>query len=179
MNRFFVHANTTHKGETGVNEPIAGTADPKLVIERYKDTVFKVAYPYCKNRSDAEDVFQEVFLRYLKKMPRFSDENHAKAWFIRVAINCSKKALLSGWFRKTVSLDENLSFETAEESGLFYAVMELPLKYRAVIHLYYYEGYKIRQIAEITSQSETAVSTQLQRAREMLKKRLREDLIYE
>lgn len=149
------------------------------VIERYKDTVFKIAYTYCKNKSDADDVFQEVFLRYFKKRPVFNCPDHEKAWFIRVTINCSKKLMLSSWFKKISPLDDNLTFETPEESDLFYAVMELPLKYRAVVHLFYYEDYKIREIAQLTSQKETTVATQLQRARQLLRNKLMEDFLYE
>ncbi len=149
------------------------------LIERYKDTVFKIAYTYCKNRNDTEDVFQEVFLRYFKKQPVFDSLEYEKAWFIRVTINCCKKLLLSSWFKKTLPLEDNLTFQTPEESDLFYAVMELPLKYRIVVHLFYYEDYKIRDIAGITSQKETTVATQLQRARQLLKNKLLEDLQYE
>ncbi len=150
------------------------------IIDRYKSTVFKIAYTYCKNRSDSDDVFQEVFLRYFKKKPVFADKIHEKAWFIRVTINCSKKLLLSSWFKKTQPLEnENLTFETAEQSELFYAVLDLPLKYRAVVHLYYYEDYTIKEIAELTAQKETTVATQLQRARQLLKTRLKEELLYD
>jgi RNA polymerase sigma-70 factor (ECF subfamily) len=149
------------------------------IIEHYKDTVFKIAYTYCKNRNDADDVFQEVFLRYFRKRPVFDSLSHEKAWFIRVTINCCKKLLLSSWFKKILPLEDNMTFETPEESDLFYAVMELPLKYRIVVHLYYYEDYKIRDIARLTSQKETTVATQLQRARQLLKNKLLEDLQYE
>lgn len=149
------------------------------ILERYKDTVFKIAFTYCKNKSDAEDIFQEVFLRYFKKLPAFSSPDHEKAWFIRVTINCCKKLLLSSWFKRVQPLDVNLSFDCPEESDLFYAVMDLPLKYRAVVHLFYYEDYRIREIAQITAQKETTVATQLQRARQMLKNKLSEELQYE
>jgi len=148
------------------------------VIERYKNTVFRIAFAYCKNRSDADDIFQEVILRYLKARPEFNSEEHEKAWFVRVTVNCCKKHFFSSWNRKTMPIDEDIRFETAEQSDLFYAVMDLPLKYRIVIHLYYYEGYKIKQIAEMTKQKETTVATQLQRARQLLKTRLKEELIY-
>lgn len=149
------------------------------MIERYKNTVFKVAYTYCKNRSDADDIFQEVFLRYFRKNPVFADETHEKAWFVRVTINCCKKLFFSSWFRKTAPLDETIAFETVEESELFYSVMELPLKYRTVVHLFYYEDYSIKQIAGLTGRKETTISTQLQRARQLLRTRLKEDLLYE
>ncbi len=149
------------------------------IIERYKDTVFKIAFTYCKNKSDAEDIFQEVFLRYFKKKPAFDSLNYEKAWFIRVTINCCKKLLFSSWFKKVQPLEAELTFESPEESDLFYAVMDLPLKYRVVVHLFYYEDYRIKEIAEITSQKETTVATQLQRARQMLKTKLSEELQYE
>ncbi len=149
------------------------------IIEHYKDTVFKIAFTYCKNKSDAEDIFQEVFLRYFKKKPFFESPGHEKAWFIRVTINCCKKLLLSSWFKRVQPLEDNLSFDCPEESDLFYAVMELPLKYRVVVHLFYYEDYRIKEIAQITSQKETTVATQLQRARLLLKNKLLEELQYE
>lgn len=149
------------------------------IIARQKDTVFKIAYAYIKNISDAEDIFQEVFLRYFKKAPAFESFDHEKAWFIRVTINCCKKILLSSWFKKVQPIQDNISFEGPEESDLFYAVMNLPLKYRVVVHLFYYENYKIKEIADITSQKETTVATQLQRARNMLRNKLSEEFLYE
>ncbi len=151
---------------------------PKEIVEHYKNTVFRIAYAYCRNRSDAEDVFQEVFLRYFRKTPSFTDTSHEKAWFIRVTVNCCKKLFFSSWYKKTVPLDEDICFETKEQSELYYAVMDLPLKYRIAIHLYYYENYRIKQIAELTNQKETAVATQLQRARQLLRSKLKEELIY-
>lgn len=149
------------------------------IIEHYKDTVYKIAYTYCKNKSDAEDVFQEVFLRYFRKKPAFNSPDYEKAWFIRVTINCCKKLLLSSWFKRVLPLGNNLSYEAQEESELFHAVMALPLKYRVVVHLFYYEEYRIKEIARLTNQKETTVATQLQRARKLLKIRLMEDLQYE
>ena len=144
-------------------------------VLQYKDTVYKIAYTYCKNTADAEDTFQEVFLRYFKNTSKFTNDEHEKAWLIRVTINCCKKLLGSSWFRKTIQLDENISFDEKEESEIFYAVMALPQKYRTVVHLYYYEDYSVREIAEIISIKETTVQTQLQRAREMLKSKFKEE----
>jgi RNA polymerase sigma-70 factor (ECF subfamily) len=161
-----------------LDKSINGMSTPREMVERYKNTVFRIAYAYCRNRSDAEDVFQEVFLRYFRKSPSFSDSSHEKAWFIKVTVNCCKKLCLSSWYKKMVPLEEDISFETREESELYYAVMELPLKYRIAVHLYYYEDYNIRQIAKMTNQKETTVATQLQRARQHLKSKLKEELIY-
>lgn len=144
-------------------------------MEKYKDLVFRLAYSYCGNSTDADDIFQEVFLRYYRKKPRFENEEHEKAWFIRVTINCSKSLLTTLWRTRTVELDENIPFQDSHESDLFRAIMELPPKYCAVIELYYYEGYKIREIAELLHRSENAIKQQLSRARKQLKKTLSEE----
>ena len=144
----------------------------RYVIEKHRDTVYKVAYSYCKNSSDSDDIFQEVFLRFLKNKPNFNDEEHEKAWFIRVTINCCKTFLASFWRTKVVELDDQISFENKEEGDLFYTVLDLPKKYRIVIHLYYYEDYSIKEISKILDIKETTIQTQLQRARELIKKKL-------
>lgn len=139
------------------------------IFGKYKDTVFRLAYAYTKNRADADDVFQEVFLRYFKANPEFKDYNHEKAWFIRVTINCSKKLLTSSWFKRVVPIDENIRFDLEEKSKMFYAVMTLPKKYSVVVHLYYYEDYSIKEISGITGIKETTIQSQLMRGRNMLK----------
>ncbi len=147
--------------------------DVDRIFDKYKDTVFRLAYAYTKNRADADDVFQEVFLRYFKANPEFKDHNHEKAWFLRVTINCSKKLLTSSWFKRTVPMDENISFNLEEKSKMFYAVMALPKKYSVVVHLYYYEDYSIKEISDITGLKETTIQSQLMRGRNMLKEALK------
>lgn len=144
-------------------------------MEKYKDLVFRLAFSYCGNSTDADDIFQEVFLRYYHKKPQFESEEHEKAWFIRVSINCSKSLLTTPWRTQTVELDENIPFQDSYESDLFRAILELPPKYRAVIELYYYEGYKIREIAKLLHRSENAIKQRLSRARKQLKKTLSEE----
>ncbi|MBU5478490.1 sigma-70 family RNA polymerase sigma factor [Eubacterium sp. MSJ-13] len=145
------------------------------IIERYKDMVYRIAFSYCKNRSDADDIFQEVFLRYFRKAPQFENDDHEKAWLIRVTVNCSKSVLMSPWRKHEIKLDDNIHYEDQYESDLFRAVMQLPAKYRIVIELYYYEGYKLREIAHILKKKEVTVRQQLVRAREQLKKALTEE----
>ena len=151
---------------------------PEEVIRCYQDLVYRVAFAYCKNPADAEDITQEVFVRYLKHRKGFNDEEHLKSWLVRVTANASKSLLRSAWFRKTAPLSghENLhaEFESAQ-NGVYTAVMALPEKYRAVVLLYYFEGYAAGEIAKMLRRTETAVQTQLQRARAMLKKKLKED----
>ena len=146
------------------------------IIRRYQNTIFRIAFTYCRNKSDAEDIAQEVFLRYLKYNKDFETEEHLKAWLIRVAVNLSKDLLRSSWMSKTdsISKHENLFAEDQEKSEIYYAIMSLSEKYRSVIFLYYYEDYDVKEIAEILDRSETAVQTQLRRARAILKQKLNE-----
>ena len=147
------------------------------IILRYQDTVYRIALTYCRNSSDAQDITQEVFLRYMKKTPCLAGEEHLKAWLIKVAVNLSKSLLRSSWFKKTVRLSEQESYISEDKSNCetYYAVMSLPEKYRAVVILYYFDDYSVREIAQTLRRTETAVQTQLQRARAMLKTILKED----
>lgn len=147
------------------------------VIARYKDTVYRVAYTYCQNPADAEDVTQEVFIRFIKAPAGFASEEHLKAWLIRVAVNLSKNLLRSAWFRKTVPLPDQETPRPEEETRrhIYDAVMSLPAKYRAVVLLYYFEDYSVREAAEVLRRKETTVQTQLQRARTMLRQMLKEE----
>lgn len=145
------------------------------IVEKYKDLVYRLAFSYCRNHMDADDIFQEVFLRYYRKRPVFESEEHEKAWFIRVTINCSKSLLTSVWRSWTIELEQGVLFQDQYESDLFYAVMALPKKYRIVIELYYYEGYKVKEIAELLHRKENTVKQQLVRGRERLKNMLSEE----
>ena len=144
------------------------------VIEKYSNMVYRLALAQMKTRHDAEDVFQDVFLRYISKPRVFESEEHRKAWLLRVTINRSK-TLLSAWFRKNKSLDdesESLVFETAEQNDLFEYLTLLPQKYRSVIHLFYNEDLSIKQISEILDAKESTVRAWLTRARAILRKKL-------
>ncbi len=154
------------------------------IIERYSSMVYRLAFSQTRSKSHADDVFQEVFLRYVRKHPDFSNEEHRKAWIIRVTINCCKKLLASAWFRRVVSSDgfkdldiygnfqENTPFETPEETNLHFALKKLPPKYRAVIHLFYYEEMSVAEIGGALNLKPSTVRTQLTRARSMLRENL-------
>ena len=144
----------------------------KDIINNYSDMVYKVALTRCGNVENAEDVFQNVFMKLSEKMPKFKSEEHKKAWLIRVTINFSKNMNMSAWNRKVVTLDENMEFETKEESDEFSVVCDLPQNYRTVIYLYYYEGYKVEEIAKLMSSTSGTIKTWLYRAREILKTKL-------
>lgn len=145
--------------------------DPMIerVMIEYSDMVYKLAYARTKNKYDAEDVLQEVFLRYLRRKPEFEGSEHEKAWFLRVTINCSKNLFASFTKHRTSSFMENLNGITDDEKVLGEFLTKLPIKYRTVIHLFYYEELKILEIAELLSLKESTVKMQLTRARRLLK----------
>jgi RNA polymerase sigma-70 factor (ECF subfamily) len=151
------------------------TDDVNDVLTKYSNMVYRLALSRTRNISDAEDILQEVFFRLLNKNPEFESEEHRKAWLIRVTVNCSSKLLTSAWFKKTVPLEEELKFESKEKSDVYYGVLELPLKYRTVIHLFYYEDLTIARISDILSIKESTIKSQLLRARELLKIKLKGD----
>ena len=144
----------------------------KNAMNKYSDTVYRVALTRTGTVQNAEDIFQDVFMKYYEKMPNFENEEHEKAWFIRVTINLTKNFHNSSWNKKTVALEENIIFETREENDIFNEVMNLPQNYKTVIYLYYYEGYKVKEISELSNVSENTVKTWLARAREILKEKL-------
>jgi len=150
---------------------------PEDIIYRYQDTIYRIAFTYCRNASDAQDIAQEVFIRYIKKQPHLKSEEHLKAWLIRVTINIAKSLLTSSWFKKVVPITEQQSAATEDLPcpDTYNAVMSLPDKYRSVIILYYFEDYPVGEIAGILKRTETAVQTQLQRARAILKNKLKEE----
>lgn len=148
-------------------------------VEKYFDTVYRLALSQTRDKNHADDVVQEVFLRYIKTDKVFESEEHIKAWLIRVTVNCSKSVFTGSWFKKTVPLSQELVFETPEKSDVYYAVADLPKKYRTVIHLFYYEDYSVKEIAECLEINESTVKSQLHRGRELLKSKLKGGCDYE
>lgn len=147
-------------------------------VKAFSDTVYRVSLNILKNPEDSKDVMQNVFLRYFKHQHTFDSEEHIKAWLIRVSINESKRFLKLNIKNDSVSLDEvanTLFAENKEDGDIFRAVMSLDEKYRTVILLYYYEGYDVKEIAHILKRNCATVRTQLSRARELLKPKLKED----
>ena len=150
---------------------------PKQLTElfrQYGDDVFRLAYSYLGVRADAEDVCQSVFLR-LAEGRTVLLPGREKSWLLTCAANLCRSQLRSFWRRNVGELDESLPFPDGPDRALWDAVMSLPPKYRAVIHLYYWEGYDQGEIGEILHISRTAVQTRMARARAMLKKELNDD----
>lgn len=145
--------------------------DPRIdeVIGKHYPMVYKLAYARTGNSYDAEDVLQEVFLRYIRKSPDFENEAHEKAWFLRVTINCSNNLFADFSKRSKASYIENTLGKTDDEKILDEFLEKLPQKYRTVIHLFYYEDLKILDIAKILELKESTVKMHLTRARRLLK----------
>lgn len=148
--------------------------DAEQVIRRYADMVYRMAFAKVRSHTEADDIFQEVFLRYLKRRPEFESEEHARRWFLKVTANCAKNYWNSAWMRYVVPLEQDV-FAEPEENRLSEALFRLPMKYREVVHLHYYEGYKTDEIAAILGRKPSTVRTQLTRAREKLSEILKEE----
>lgn len=157
------------------------------VIEKYKNMVYGIALTRVKNQNDAEDVFQEVFLVYFRKNPKFNEEEHRKAWLINTAINCSKKYIREN-LKDTDSLDnidENqlsniiFTFEDEKDTEVYNAMCSLPEKYRTVLHLYYFEEMSVYEISKVLKIKAGTVRMQMLRGREILKNKLKGDYFYE
>lgn len=147
------------------------------LFEKYQDNLYIIAFNVCKNAEDAKDVVQDTFIQYYSVKKEFESEQHIRAWLIRVAINKAKNVNHTFWRRNKVPLEdymETLAFQTPESEELFETVMNLPEKYRIVIHLFYYEDYSVREIADILKLSESNVKVRLSRGRTLLREQLQE-----
>lgn len=145
------------------------------LISDYRDSVLRLAFAYLKNRYDAEDVTQDVFVAYIRKSPVFRNRKAEKAWFMQVAANKCKNILTSSWRKRTVELTEELSYLPSNEFEILECVLSLDEKYRIPLHLFYYEDYTIEEIAKITEMNPSTVGTRLARGRKILKKVWKED----
>lgn len=147
-----------------------GTEDYiERTVSTYSDMLLRLAYTILHSADDAEDAVQEAFIRLMTKKTGFISDEHEKAWLIRVTINISRNMLKSA-ARLSVPLDETLASPEEERPGeLLDTVMKLPERYGTIIHLYYYEGYTIREISDMLRLPAATVGTRLARARAMLK----------
>ena len=150
----------------------------EVIMEKYKDNLYSAAFSICRNAADADDVVQDTLLAYHTTEKQFDSEQHIRAWLLRVAINKAKNVSTSFFRRSGVPLDDymdTLAFEIPESRNLLEEVLHLPEKYRIVIHLFYYEDYSVKEIADILQTSESNVKVRLSRGRKMLKKTLQEE----
>ena len=149
-----------------------------VLAERWGDSLYRAAFAVCRNPQDAEDVVQETLLAYFRSDKQFESDEHIRAWLIRVAVNKARNATICFWRRNRRSLEETLdalTYEDAADRDLLDAVLRLPERYRIVIHLFYYEDYSIREIAELLDLGEGAVKSRLSRGRRQLRRTLTEE----
>ena len=173
MESKILHLNRS-SAETGANAPIT---DADALFHTYADMIYRLAFLRLKSHADAEDILQEVFVRCLRQNGKFRDAEHQKAWLIRVTINCTKTLATSAWRRHTVSegdeLRDEVVVEMEDHTDVYAAVLALPKDYRTAVHLYYYEGYSVKEIAAIVGSSESAIKSRLFRARDLLHEQLK------
>lgn len=151
-------------------------ARAEYLVRHYSDTILRIGYTWLGNIDDAEDICQMVLINLLKNGRSFTDSAEERAWVIRVTINACKDWKKSAWFRHRISLDAALALSVempeAEDDTLLQAINKLPLKYRRVIYMRYYEEYEVNEIADILNQSPALTSTHLARAKNKLKSML-------
>ena len=152
-------------------------AEAERLVETYSDLILRLSYTYLKSTEDAQDICQSVFLKLLQPPRSFGSPEHERAWIIRAAVNLCKDHLKSRWRRSTVGLEAagEVPAPAAEEGSLLSAVELLPPKYRAVIYLYYCEGYNAREIGDLLGEKPATISTRLDRGRRRLRDLLEQE----
>lgn len=148
------------------------------LVKKHIDMVYRIALNYLKNKADAEDICQTVFLKLLTEKTDFQNDDHLRNWLVRVTVNECKKMLRSPWYRRE-SLEDHMPvtvFSDPHCSDVYDAVMALPVHYRVPLYLHYYEGYSTDEIGRILSLPGATVRTRLRRARQILQKELEEAL---
>lgn len=150
----------------------------KQAMERWGDSVYRVALVHTSSPTDAEDIYQDVFLRLLKDTTAFVNDEHLKAWLLRVTINRCHDLARSSWKRRTDALEDTYTEVAAPDefrADIWELVSALPEDLRAVVHLFYVEGYSTNEIASIVQCQPGTVRSRLSRAREQLRDTLQAD----
>ena len=143
-------------------------------MERWSDTVLRIAWTWTGSVHDAQDICQTVFVKLLAEPREFESPEHERAYILRMAANACKDLLKSPWRQRSQALDEGLQVPAPEASdgSVLEAVNQLPPLYRAVIYLFYYEGYQAAEIGQILGIPTATVHTRLARGRTKLKELL-------
>ena len=155
----------------------------EALLDAHGSSILRLAYAYLHNLADAEEVLQDTMVKYLQTAPELNGPEHEKAWLLRVAANLSKNRLAYNRVRRADDVDElseTLVGQQREDlSFVWDAVKELPVQFREVIHLHYYEGYSTEEIAKILQRNPSTVRSDLRRGREKLKTILQEGYDFE
>lgn len=142
--------------------------------DTYGAMVYRLAMVYLGRHADAEDVTQEAFVKLLCRAPAFADGEHEKRWLLRVTVNLCKDQLKGFWRKRATALEQDYPIDDPDTFEVADAVVRLPEQYKAPIHLHYYEGYSVAEIAEILKLGQSAVKMRLKRGRELLKLEMEE-----
>ena len=139
------------------------------LVQEQENRLYRAALAILGNAQEAEDAVQDAFLRCWEKAPDFASPDHARAWLMRVLVNRCRSCLRSAWRRETLPLWEDLPAPEPEEQPLLEELYALPPRDRAVVHLFYYEGYSTQEIARMLNCRPGTVRSRLSRAREKLR----------
>ena len=144
--------------------------DIREAVVKYSDMLYRICIVMLCNEQDAQDAIQDTFCRYLEKKPEFREEEHEKAWLIRVATNICRDMIRFRLRHPKVCIDDLENCLAApEHKETLRELLELPVKQKTVIYLHYVEGYQVREIADILGISEGAAKMRLCRAREQMR----------
>ena len=143
------------------------------LVAQYENPLFRAALAILGDVPEAEDAVQDAFVRYLEKRPAFRDGDHQRAWLLTVLANGCKSRLRARKRRGTVELLDVYPAPDAGSREVLEAVMALPPRERAAVHLFYYEGYSTDEIAAILGQRPGTVRSHLSRARQSLREQLK------
>lgn len=175
----YAMAGASAQKEVSISMSVANKK-AEMLMDCYGNHILRFAYSYMHNMYDAEEVLQDTMVQYLKKRPVIQNAEKEKAWLLCVASNLCKNKLKYNKIRAADELSDTLVREERQDlSFVWDAVKQLPPKYRAVIHLFYYEGYQTNQIAEVMNRKESTIRSDLRRGRESLKNILKEEYDFE
>ena len=149
--------------------------DRNAIVDRYADMVWRIALSRTRREEDAQDVFQEVFLRLFQKEREFREEEHRKAWLIRTTLLCCKSYRMAAFRHATISLEEVSSTLSLPEEklGVYEAMLRLPAKYRIPLQLYYIEGMSVEEAANAIGLRPGTFRMRMNRGRKLLKEQLK------
>ena len=156
-------------------KPQAPPITMEQAVALYSRTVYALALAKTHTREDAEDIFQEVFLSYVRKQPVFEDERQGRVWFSKATMYCCKMFWRTRKRHETLPMEaaEGMAFQSGEDRELLMELESLPKKHREVLELYYFGGLSTEEIAKVLGCSSNAVRIRLTRARVALEQRLR------
>ena len=140
------------------------------LVDEYSNMLFRICLVVAGNEWDAQDVIQDVFCRYIEHAPKFCDSEHERAWLIKVAVNRCRDIHRFRLRHPQTDLEEISAYcELPEQSEVLAALMRLPESLKSVIYLYYIEGYKTVEIADMLGISLNAVKKRMERGRKALR----------